>query len=223
MCGWRAKKNGSAKRIGGQLLVRPGCTRRRPDGSDLAPSPGGACSRIVATVVLDAVDAGILCDADPSSRPLSQWSPEIVQEGSSVADLHAVGIRTATHDPCAVGGYPGRCQNGRFASRRPAEEPAALDSTVELRSKHVVARSIGRWSVRRTLGSTASSSANASAPTANVTWTHGRDHPAGEEQLWTKLAEGLDATGGTQIKTYPHAGTSPRRPGSIRRTGSSST
>lgn len=124
-----------------------------------------------------------------------------------------------THAPSV----PGRCQNGRFASRRPAEEPAALDSTVELRSKHVVARSIGRWSVRRTLGSTASSSANASAPTANVTWTHGRDHPAGEEQLWTKLAEGLDATGGTQIKTYPHAGTRPRRPGSIRRTGSSST
>lgn len=37
----------------------------------------------------------------------------------------------------------------------------------------------------------------------NVTWTLGGDHPAdGEEQLWTELAEGLDATGGTQIKTY---------------------
>ncbi|SFO41426.1 Protein of unknown function [Pseudonocardia ammonioxydans] len=37
----------------------------------------------------------------------------------------------------------------------------------------------------------------------NVTWTLGGDHPAdGEEQLWTELAEGLDDTGGTQIKTY---------------------
>ena len=37
----------------------------------------------------------------------------------------------------------------------------------------------------------------------NVTWTLGGDHPAdGEEQLWTELAEGLDATGGTQVKTY---------------------
>ncbi|MDN5763937.1 MAG: glycoside hydrolase family 140 protein [Microlunatus sp.] len=37
----------------------------------------------------------------------------------------------------------------------------------------------------------------------NVTWTLGGDHPAdGEEQLWTELAEGLDETGGTQLKTY---------------------
>lgn len=37
----------------------------------------------------------------------------------------------------------------------------------------------------------------------NVTWTLGGDHPAdGEEQLWAELADGLDATGGTQIKTY---------------------
>ncbi|MFP5022574.1 glycoside hydrolase family 140 protein [Pseudonocardia phyllosphaerae] len=37
----------------------------------------------------------------------------------------------------------------------------------------------------------------------NITWTLGGDHPAdGEEKLWGALAKGLDAGGGTQLKTY---------------------
>lgn len=38
---------------------------------------------------------------------------------------------------------------------------------------------------------------------SNVTWTLGGDHPAeGEEGLWRSLAEGLEAGGATQLKTY---------------------